>query len=466
MPIPIVNRRQFLSGSAKAGAAVVVGGASLAALLEACSTGSNGGAEASSLAVEIDEGQNANPFQWLNGAMNSKFGVTTKPVGLPFVGQYEKIVSEMITRSSVYDVMAFPPQMLGDFAAKGFLAPLDDLLNVSDLNLSDILPAYRDPGMKRNGKIYAAPYDGDLLQVAYRTDIFQKAGISQPPATWDDFVRISKELHNPPKQYGNAFYGQRGFCYAWFINIFAANGGRWFDDSMKAGIAGDTGVKALETLLELKNYAPPNILQIGYPELNEAYLTGSTAMVVQWDDLAMKAEDATKSKVVGMNAYAACPVRSYMPYSRVLAVSAYSKSPHNSAKVIQYMSSSDAQKLFDYDPNCGEDPCRLSVLDPSFVKDHTGKPTMPGAQASSYVAAIKTGLQAGYPELSITGAPRYLDILDLKINEALAGSSRPADALKAAAGEWDSITGSLGKDDQLKAYHDWIQALQTAGVQY
>ena len=466
MANPMVNRRQFMAGSAKVGGAIALGGASLAALLEACQSSSGGSAEASTIAVEVDEGQNANPFQWFNGAMNSKFGVQTKSVGLPFVGQYEKIVSEMITRSSVYDVMVFPPQMLGDFAAKGFLAPLDDLLNVSDLNMPDILPAYRDPGMKRNGKIYAAPYDGDILQLAYRTDIFQKAGIASPPTTWDEFVAIAKQLHNPPNQYGNAFYGQRGFCYAWFINIFAANGGRWFDDSMNAGIASDAGVKALETLVELKKYAPPNILGIGYPELNEAYLSGKTAMVIQWDDLALKAEDATKSKVVGLNAYAACPVRSYMPYSRVMAVSAYSQNPHNSAKVVQFMSSSPIQAQFDYDPNCGEDPCRLSVLDPSLVKDHTGNPTMPATQAASYVSAIKTGLQAGYPELSITGAPRYLDILDLKINEALAGSSSPSDALKSAAGEWDSITGSLGKDGQLAAYHDWIQALSTAGVQY
>src|SRR5579859_7125098 len=111
MANPLLNRRQFMAGSAKAGAAVAFGAASLSALLEACAGSSSGGAESSSIAVEVDEGQNANPFSWLNSTMNSKFGVTTKTVGLPFVGQYEKIVSEMITRSSVYDVMVFPPQM-------------------------------------------------------------------------------------------------------------------------------------------------------------------------------------------------------------------------------------------------------------------------------------------------------------------------------------------------------------------
>ncbi|MHB8619840.1 MAG: ABC transporter substrate-binding protein [Chloroflexota bacterium] len=464
MAMKPVNRRRFLSDSARLGVGVAVGG-SLATLLEACG-GTGASSESKIVSVEIDEGQNAAPFAWFNPDMKTKLGVTTKTIGLPFVGQYEKIVSELVTRSSAYDVLVFPPQFLGDFVAKDFLRPITDVAKEADFKLNDVLPAYRDPYNNRNGKFYAATYDGDILQVAYRKDIFDKAGIKQAPKTWDDYLAVSKELHKPPSQYGNAFYGQRGFCYAWFINIFAAQGGKWFEADMKPGIAGGAGVKALEMLVKLKAYAPPNILQIGYPELNEAYLNGSTAMVVQWDDLALKAEDPTKGKVAGKNVYAPCPVRNYMPYSRVMAISAYSKNPHNAGKVIQYMNSFAASSKTNYDPNCGEDPFRQSVLNPSLVKDHTGKPTMSPGQAKSYVDAIKACLTTGYPELSIPGAPRYLDILDLKVNEALAGTTKPAAALKGAAAEWDTITSSLGKATQLKAYNDWVDSFHKAGVTY
>lgn len=457
-----VSRRDFLSRTAKTSAALALGSA-FSGFLEGC--GSSGSKESSVIAVEIDEGQNALPFQWFNPDMKKKFGVTTKILGLPFVGQYEKIVSELVTKSSVYDVLVFPPQFLGDFVAKGFLRPLTDYGKVSDFNLSDIIPAYRDPYMKRNGKYYAATYDGDILQVTYRKDLFDAAGL-KPATTWDEFVALAKELHKPPAQYGNAFLAARGFCYAWFINIFAGLGGHWFTSDMKAGFNSDAGVKALETLVTLKQYAPPNILQIGYPELNTAYLNGSTAMVIQWDDLAMKAEDPSLSKVVGKNAYAGCPVRTYMPYSRVMAISAYSKNPNNSFKVIQYMDSYDASVRENYDPKCGEDPFRYSTLKPSLVKDHTGKPTMPPAQAKSYVDGIRSSLVTGYPELSIPGAPRYLDTLDLRVNQALAGSSTPAQAIKAAAAAWDKITNSLGQSNQQKAYQDWIASFHAAGVKY
>jgi multiple sugar transport system substrate-binding protein len=463
--MPPITRRNFLADSAKASALLALGGSSVGSLLSACGTTSSS-SEASTLAVEIDAGQNANPFMWFANAMQSAVGVSPKIIGLPFVGQYEKIVSEMITRSNVYDVLVFPPFFLGDFVAKGFVHKLTDFGNESDFKLDDVLPVYRDVYLKRNGNLYAAAYDGDQLQIAYRKDMFDKAGITKAPTTWDEYVATAQALHKPPTQYGNAFYGQRGFCYAWFINIFAANGGKWFSADMKPGIAGDEGVKALQTMIKLKQYAPPNILQIGYPELNEAYLNGSTAMVIQWNDLALKAEDSSKSKSVGMNGYAPSPVRNYMPYSRIAAISAFSSNPHNSYKMIQYMTRTEVSIKYVYDPNCGEDPTRASHFDVSAVKDHTGKPSMSPDAATSYVNANKAGLAIGYPELSIPGAPRYLDILDLKVNEALAGSSTPAQALKATADEWNSITTALDQNAQVKAYADWVDSFHKAGLTY
>lgn len=463
--MPPITRRGFLADSAKASALLALGGSSVGSLLSACGTSSSS-SEASTLAVEIDSGQNANPFMWFANEMQSTVGVSPKIVGLPFVGQYEKIVSEMITRSNVYDVLAFPPFFLGDFVAKGFLHKLTDFGNESDFKLDDVLPVYRDVYLKRNGSLYAANYDGDQLQLAYRKDMFDKAGIMKAPTTWDEFVATAQALHKPPTQYGNAFYGQRGFCYGWFINIFAANGGKWFSADMKPGIAGDEGVKALQTMIKLKQYAPPNILQIGYPELNEAYLNGSTAMVIQWNDLALKAEDSTKSKSVGMNGYAPSPVRNYMPYSRIMAISAFTSNPHNSYKLIQYMNRSEVSIKDVYDANCGEDPFRTSHFNTSAVKDHTGKPSMSADAAASYVKANKDGLAIGYPELSIPGAPRYIDILDLKVNEALSGSVTAAQALKSASDEWDSITTALDKNAQVKAYADWVASFNKAGINY
>ncbi|WGR96652.1 MULTISPECIES: extracellular solute-binding protein [unclassified Bradyrhizobium] len=458
-----LSRRGILGGGA-----ALLGGAMLPRVAMAATT----------VNVEIDAGQNQNPFRWQADAIKRQFGLDLKLIGLPFVGQYEKLVSELTARSAAYDLLVFPPYFLGDFVALGFLRDLDQYTKIIDPQLDDYLPVYRDPVIKRNGKLYALMYDGDMLQVTYRTDLFDNAEEKKnfkakygwdlaPAKNWDQFMQIAEFFTRPPKLYGTAFYAQRGFCYAWFINIFAGLGGHWFTDDMKPGINSDVGVKALEMLVKQKQYAPPNILQIDYPGLNEAFLNGSTAMVVQWDDLALKVGDPKMSKVVGKGGYAACPSRTYMPYSRVMAVSAFSKNPENAYKVAAHMQLPDVGVTYIYDSECGEDPYRKSSLKPeAAMKNHEGKPALDAASAKSYVEAMGEGLKDGYPELSIPGAPRYLDILDLYVSQALAGSLAPKAALDAAANEWKSITQAEDPDAQKAAYAAWVKSFKEVGLNY
>ena len=233
--------------------------------------------------------------------MKSKFGADIKMIGLPFVGQYEKLVvgaDGSLRRLRPLGLPpVFPRGLRGPRVPAATLEPYFSLLDpqIGD----DYIPVYKDPVIKRDGKTYALMYDGDMLQVAYRKDLFDDPTEQKnfkakygwdlaPAANWDQFMQISEFFTRPPNLYGTAFYAARGFCYAWFINIFAGLGGRWFSDDMKPGINSDAGVKALETLVKMKDYAVPNILQIDYPALNEVFLNGSTAMVIQWNDLALK----------------------------------------------------------------------------------------------------------------------------------------------------------------------------------
>ena len=79
--------------------------------------------------------------------MKSKFGVDIKMIGLPFVGQYEKLVSELTARSSAYDLLVFPPYFLGDFVALGFLHELDPYFSLLDPQLGDdYIPVYKRSG--------------------------------------------------------------------------------------------------------------------------------------------------------------------------------------------------------------------------------------------------------------------------------------------------------------------------------
>ena len=69
-----------------------------------------------------------------------------KQIGLPFVGQYEKLVSELTARSSAYDLLVFPPYFLGDFVALGFLRDLDQYKQACSIRSSTtICPSIATP---------------------------------------------------------------------------------------------------------------------------------------------------------------------------------------------------------------------------------------------------------------------------------------------------------------------------------
>jgi ABC-type glycerol-3-phosphate transport system substrate-binding protein len=53
-----------------------------------------------------------------------------------------------------------------------------------------------------DGKIYAAPLSIDSLALYYNKDIFDAAGITSPPATWDDLL-LDAKLLNVVDSYGN-----------------------------------------------------------------------------------------------------------------------------------------------------------------------------------------------------------------------------------------------------------------------
>ena len=48
--------------------------------------------------------------------------------------------------------------------------------------------------MRYDGKQYGLPWDMGMMGVWYNKDLFSKAGITAPPATWDDFLADVEKL--------------------------------------------------------------------------------------------------------------------------------------------------------------------------------------------------------------------------------------------------------------------------------
>lgn len=94
-------------------------------------------------------------------------------------GQRDTLVQSLQAKSGDYDVMALDVTWTAEFAAQGWLQPLDGDLQ---LDTSNLLPATVDSATYMD-TLYAAPQNTNAQLMFYRTDIVDEA-----PATWDELL--------------------------------------------------------------------------------------------------------------------------------------------------------------------------------------------------------------------------------------------------------------------------------------
>lgn len=444
------------------------------------------------LVVFGDAGHNLRPFEWYKDEIKRLSGIEiAQVVGVPFTSVYEKLKTEFVAQTGAYDLVIFYPAYLGEFAGLGYLTPLDQFAAKNDPVLSDIPTGFRELNCKYGGKLYTLPYDGDVLNLYYRKDLFanptERANFRKQfgydlkvPETWDEFIAIAKFFHRDKGQllagqplkedfYGVAEMGARGFSYAWWLARFASLGGVYFDEDMNPRINTDKGVKALEMFKESIRLSPPDVLAYGYEELKNAYLEGKVAMVIQWSDIQKKAQDPAQSKIVGKSGIAPVPGtkvgntlvrKAPMPVSRVLAVPKTSRNAEAAYWVARYLSVTVSVNDVS-SPLTGLDPFRLSHFNnPKAFAKIIGSEE----EAKEYLETVNYNLENGFPEINLPGAGNYADVLDLYVNRAASGQMSAKAALDAAAGEWREITKKLGAAKQKEIYLATLETWKKLGL--
>ncbi|MGN0362875.1 MAG: ABC transporter substrate-binding protein [Bilifractor sp.] len=117
-------------------------------------------------------------------------------------------VQEMLTVGELPDVIftgALGEDSIYDFMVdKGYAVNLQPYLEQDPTFAKDIAPATRKRWMTEDGRIYTV---SDVLLLAgywYNTDIFQKAGIENPPSTWDELLEDCKKIQTFSDQNGDS----------------------------------------------------------------------------------------------------------------------------------------------------------------------------------------------------------------------------------------------------------------------
>jgi ABC-type glycerol-3-phosphate transport system substrate-binding protein len=195
------------------------------------------------------------------------------------------------------------------------------LLKEAGFDISDIPKPMQDMS-KVGDKWYSAPLQPQCPITVMRKDVLEKKGIPVPKEiTFDVIMEIAKEIHDPK----NNFYGYItnlrtgaaiGQTYLHQINAYGA---RLFTEDFKANCNSELAIEAIQWLVDMKPYLPPDFANYQWDEKRKAYESGHIGITDLWFGRFNWVEDPEVSVVAGKNAYAPFPhVKGYDNWTQAI----------------------------------------------------------------------------------------------------------------------------------------------------
>lgn len=225
---------------------------------------------------------------------------------------FDKELAALASGDPSIDIMAANERWVQDWAAAGFLEPLDDIM-------SDIASKYvagADKQLKFNGNYYGAHGGNMVMVMYYRTDLLKEFGMSEPPKTWDEMIEFGKWATRDLN--GDGTIDQWGIVHAGVpeshfgdvvFTLIHQLGGKVYDDN-NITVNSPEGREALQAIVDLRNkykISPPGVNTYGSNECLQALQSGSAAMVFSWTWMG-KLLNAKDCKIKGNWSWTLIPV--------------------------------------------------------------------------------------------------------------------------------------------------------------
>ncbi|SEG96596.1 multiple sugar transport system substrate-binding protein [Nonomuraea solani] len=123
------------------------------------------------------------------GFNGSQDKIVVKGVSSP---DTQKQLASMSSANGTFDISDHFGNTVGSWAAKGILAPLDDLLEQQGVDTAAFAPAAMDQ-MRHKGRTYALPIAVHTFQLVYNKKLLDAAGV-EPPTTMDELAAAIPKL--------------------------------------------------------------------------------------------------------------------------------------------------------------------------------------------------------------------------------------------------------------------------------
>jgi ABC-type glycerol-3-phosphate transport system substrate-binding protein len=447
-------------------------------------------------------------FEWYGGHINQEAGLEFgETILFPSYGEIEALMPDLISGGEQpYDLMSYSSVYFGDFVATGQIEPLDRYLEQYsgvDEYTAGVMPAYREFYTKSGGETYGLMCDGDVLVFHYRPSLFEDEDLRNKyeqrfntplivPETWDQYNQTAQFFTEELKDrgiFGTQIQGARPFSFAFWLNIAAPLGVKYFSEDMEPMINSPEAVRALEVWIEQKQWSPPGTENFGGDQMIGNWQQGLVAMSPWWIDLrefsaranTVVGRDVNDTVMPGWEIDGEIMRRATLAFSRTFSIPANKPQEVKDAAfyAMYRLSHPDYSMYSCADPYCGLDPYMdVHYSDEAAELYTVGNPlrgttdaypenngTFPGdlQAAKDHLAAGQANVRVGFPQPNWPGAAEYIDTLSLHLQRGLAGETDAKTALDDAATEWSAIVERRGRAEQEEFYAGFVNAAKSLG---
>ena len=214
-------------------------------------------------------------------------GIRVEMEAISTDGRLQKVLASINTKS-MPEVFKLLPEERFEFARRGYLVPLDDLVN--EIGRDKYVPGALVPV---DGKTYDVPYTlGNFSVFFQRQDMLKAKGL-QPAKDWDELKSNAKALTDGGN-FGFIFpAGKNRMTGIFLSSMIWSAGGTYFDKDLNVTFNNPGTVKALTFLKDMAAHSPPGVGSYSYGDMINVYLTGKIGQDIYAPRLAANAATNT-----------------------------------------------------------------------------------------------------------------------------------------------------------------------------
>ena len=364
--------------------------------------------------------------------------VTITGEQMPYEAHYEKIILELSSSSSTYDIVTSDTIWIRQLVNNNWVTGLEPMKaadpSLPDLNWGDFL----------DGPYLFSTFDDQRWAIhatqstpvfVYRKDLLEDAGIEPPPLwNWDQYRDAAKKLTKNGVAGTAMLLGGQDACMGdWMFRVMGYDpnppGNDFILNDADEPIfnENDRGVRAIERMEEILPYCPQGVFNFDYPDGPPLMQEGQAALVVHWLDMWPGLDDPAVSKFAGKFGYTVSPtdnVSQHMVAGWGMFINSFSDHQREAYEFLAWMLEGPAYQMF---REAGE----TTLIYKKDLESSEVKADIPLLSVYDDINALGTTYTA-FPPYKVTNAAEVQRLVYEEVIAAVAGDKTPKAAMQDA----------------------------------